>query len=578
MKLAALAIDYDGTIAVDGVMDDEVRQAVAEARRRGIAVLLVTGRRIPDVRAAARDLSCFDVVVGENGAVLEFPATGRHVVLGHPPNAAFTEELRRRGVPVVVGEIIVETDAAAARIALDVLRQLELPLTLTFNRGRLMVLPQAIGKSTGLKQALSALRLSIHNTIGIGDAENDHDLLDACEVGAAVAWGSRALRAVADDVIVGTGPPAVADYIHRVIAQPRLSAAQMGRRHLLLGYEHDGRPVSLAIRGRTVLVTGEPGTGKSWLAGLLCEQLILQGYGVCIIDPEGDYRSLETLPGVILLGGDDQPPSARELVKALRHPDVSLIVDLSKVSHHRKVDYLGTLLPLLMAWRRRTGLPHKILLDEAHYYLGGSAGPGLTDPELGGYIFVTYRVSSLAMSIRGCPDNVVLITRETDAREAAALLDLCRPSPSGASADMFAALATNEAALLPGAEESGGRVRRFRLAPRLTSHVRHRTKYLDMPVMEHHAFVFADDGHRERARTLKEFIAIVAAMPENRLRPYLERHDVSNWLAGVFRDHSLAAHVRKLEQRVGTDNGKDIGADIIQAIRARYETADEGAA
>ncbi len=578
MKLAALAIDYDGTIAVDGVMDDEVRQAVAEARRRGIAVLLVTGRRIPDVRAAARDLSCFDVVVGENGAVLEFPATGRHVALGHPPNAAFTEELRRRGVPVVVGEIIVETDAAAARIALDVLRQLELPLTLTFNRGRLMVLPQAIGKSTGLKQALSALRLSIHNTIGIGDAENDHDLLDACEVGAAVAWGSRALRAVADDVIVGTGPPAVADYIHRVIAQPRLSAAQMGRRHLLLGYEHDGRPVSLAIRGRTVLVTGEPGTGKSWLAGLLCEQLILQGYGVCIIDPEGDYRSLETLPGVILLGGDDPPPSARELVKALRHPDVSLIVDLSKVSHHRKVDYLGTLLPLLMAWRRRTGLPHKILLDEAHYYLGGSAGPGLIDPELAGYIFVTYRVSSLAMSIRGCPDNVVLITRETDAREAAALLDLCRPSPSGASADMVAALATNEAALLPGAEESGGRVRRFKLAPRLTSHVRHQTKYLDMPVLEHHAFVFADDGHRERARTLKEFIAIVAAMPENRLRPYLERHDVSNWLAGVFRDHSLAAHVRKLEQRVGTDNGKYIGADIIQAIRARYETADEGAA
>ena len=39
---------------------------------------------------------------------------------------------------------------------------------------------------------------------GIGDAENDHDLLDACEAGAAVAWGSRALCEVADDVIRGT--------------------------------------------------------------------------------------------------------------------------------------------------------------------------------------------------------------------------------------------------------------------------------------------------------------------------------------------------------------------------------------
>jgi hypothetical protein len=45
----------------------------------------------------------------------------------------------------------------------------------------------------------------------------------------------------------------------------------------------------------------------------------------------------------------------------------------------------------------------------------------------------------------------------------------------------FQDLGANEAALLPGAEEAHGRVRRFQIAPRLTSHVRHRTKYLDMP-------------------------------------------------------------------------------------------------
>ena len=129
--------------------------------------------------------------------------------------------------------------------------------------------------------------------------------------------------------------------------------------------------MTLAVRGRTILIAGEPGTGKSWLAGLVCEQLILQHYCVCIIDPEGDYRSLETLPGVIMLGGDDPPPSAREIIKALRHPDVSLVVDLSRMSHHQKGEYVRTLLPLLNTLRRRTGLPHKILLDEAHYYIGG---------------------------------------------------------------------------------------------------------------------------------------------------------------------------------------------------------------
>jgi hydroxymethylpyrimidine pyrophosphatase-like HAD family hydrolase len=577
VKLAALAIDYDGTVAVEGVFDGEVRRAIADARRRGIAVLLVTGRRLADLLKVVGDLSCFDVVVAENGAVLEFPSTGRHVVLGHPPSHLFIQELQRRGVPLVVGESVVETDAGSAALALDVLRQLEQPLILAFNRGRLMVLPQAIGKSTGLRHALSALRLSIHNAIGIGDAENDHDLLDACEVGAAVAWGSRALRAVADEIIAGTGPPAVAGYIRRVVAQPRLRAAQMGRRRLLLGHEHDGQPVSLAVRGRTILVTGEPGTGKSWLAGLLCEQLILQGYCVCILDPEGDYRSLEMLPGVITLGGDDPPPSARELVKALRHPDVSLIVDLSKVSHRRKIEYLSTLLPLLIAWRRRTGLPHKILLDEAHYYLGGSDGGRLIDLQLAGYILVTYRVSALSSSIQTCADNVVMVTRETDAREASTLLRMCHPSAAGVATTVFGDLATNEAALLPGAEESGGAMRRFRLAPRLTSHVRHQTKYLDMPVMDHHAFVFADGGRSDRVRTLKEFVGIIAALSEDRLRPYLERHDFSNWLGDVFRDNSLAIHIRQLEQRIEKERGTDIAAGIVQAIRARYETACEQA-
>ncbi len=84
MKFSALAVDYDGTIAVDGVFDGTVRAAIADARRQGIVVILVTGRQLGELRRAAGDLTCFDVVVAENGAVLEFPASGRHVVLGHP--------------------------------------------------------------------------------------------------------------------------------------------------------------------------------------------------------------------------------------------------------------------------------------------------------------------------------------------------------------------------------------------------------------------------------------------------------------------------------------------------------------
>jgi hydroxymethylpyrimidine pyrophosphatase-like HAD family hydrolase len=579
MKLAAIAVDYDGTIAIDGAFDPSVRRAISAARERGIAVVLVTGRQIPDLRRVAGDLTCFDVVVGENGGVLEFPASGRHVILSHPPAPAFIEELRRRAVPFSLGEAVLEADAAWAPAILDSLRRLEQPLILAFNRGRVMVLPQAVGKSTGLRQALLALRISIHNTIGVGDAENDHDLLDACEVGVAVGWGSPALRVVADEIIPGAGPPAVADYIRRVIAQPRLSAEQMGRRRVMLGHEHGGTPVSLAVRGRTILIAGEPGTGKSWLAGLICEQLILQGYCLCILDPEGDYRSLEALPSVIMLGGDEPPPHAREIARALRYPDVSLVIDLSKMLHRQKVEYLRTLLPLLGTLRRRTGLPHKILLDEAHYYLGGDDAAQLIDPELAGYLFVTYRVSALAPAIRSTGDAVVMVTRETDAHEGLALMEMCRPSLQPASPAPFRDLGLSEVALLPGPEESFGHLRRFQLAQRLTAHVRHQSKYLDMPIADTQAFVFTDRGAAgPRARTLKEFIGLLMTLPSGVIGGHLDRHDFSRWLGDVFRDHPLAAHVRSVEARGGSEAVEDMAADIAQAIRARYETVADVAA
>jgi hydroxymethylpyrimidine pyrophosphatase-like HAD family hydrolase len=577
MKLSAFALDYDGTIAVEGVLDPSVREAIADLRRQGIIVVLATGRQLADLRRVAGDLACFDVIIGENGGVLDFPASGRHVTLAHAPNPVFLNELRRRDVRFTAGECVVEADASAAPTMLQVLRALELPLTLTFNRGRLMVLPQAVAKSTGLRQALRALRLSIHNTVGIGDAENDHDLLDACEVGAAVAWGSRALRTVADEIITGVGPAAVADYMRRLAKQPRLSAAQMGRRRLMLGYEHNGAEVSLAVRGRTILIAGEPGTGKSSLAGLLCEQLILQGYCVCVVDPEGDYASLSALPDVVTLGGDEPPPSARELARTLEHPDVSVVIDLSRLAQRDKIGYVRTLMPLLVTLRRRTGLPHKILLDEAHYFLADADHTHMIDPELAGYIVVTYRVSALDPAIRAAGDAVTLVTRESDPHEIDALLEMCRPSPpTGASKTLFGDLQANEAALLPGATESHGAIRRFLLAPRLTSHVRHRTKYVDMPVAETHAFVFAEGGHSgPRARTLREFVGFLGHLPAERLTGHLLRHDVSRWIGDVFRDRPLAFRIRTLESRIVSDEAHGIADAIAQTIRARYETAQD---
>ena len=572
MKLAVVAIDYDGTIAVNGAFDPGARDAIAQLRLHGITVVLVTGRRLDELKAVAGNLGCFNAIVAENGAVLYFPDSDRYAIIGHAPNPHLIEALRRRGIDIAFGDSVIETDASRAASVLDVIRALEQPQILAFNRGRLMILPPGIAKSTGLARVLSTLRLSIHNTIGIGDAENDHDLLDACEVGVAVAWGSPALRVVADEVIAGAGPHDIAPYLNGLTRQMRLSAKQMGRRRLLLGFQHDGQPLHLAIRGRTVLIAGEPGSGKSWLAGLLCEQLILQGYCLCIIDPEGDYRSLEALPGVVVMGGDDPPPRARELTQALRYPDTSVVIDLSKLPHQNKEEYLRELLPLLTTLRRQSGLPHKILIDEAHYYLGEPQGRHLVDAGLAGYILVTYRVSGIDRHVCAAGDTVVIVTRETDSQEQATLRSMCESMAGAVPEDILQNLSLSEAALLPGAEESHGTVRRFQIAPRLTSHVRHRTKYLDMPIAEPLAFVFTGGGRPgPRARSLKDFVDLLGRLPDSELLPHLLRHDFSRWLEHVFRDCPLATHVKAIESRAAIDRARDLVDEVSQAVRARYE-------
>jgi hypothetical protein len=198
-------------------------------------------------------------------------------------------------LPFTAGQCLVDADANEAPRLLEVIRTLELPLVLIFNRGRVMTAPQGVSKATGLRVALETLRLSARNTVAIGDAENDHELLRTAEIGVAVAWGSTTLQATADAVLAGSGPVAVGDYVRTLATTGNLPLPLRPRRRLLLGYLEDGREFSLAVRGRNVLVTGDAKSGKSWVAGLLCEQLILHGYCVCAIDPEGDYSSLEGL-------------------------------------------------------------------------------------------------------------------------------------------------------------------------------------------------------------------------------------------------------------------------------------------
>lgn len=574
MKFGVLALDYDGTIATHGVLFPDVRSAIAEARARGIVAIIATGRTLSDLRSLCGDLSFVDAVVAENGAVLAFP-NGQTRILGRLPPQIFFDALQRRGVAFRSGQCIVEAEASAAPAILAAIRELQLPLVILFNRGRLMVLEQAISKGTGLRNALHILRLSPHNAIGIGDAENDDALLAECEVAAAVSWGSPTLQAEADQVVNGDGPSAVAAYIRWATSKPRLPAGRVGRHPLTLGTAPDGHPVTRDVSGVNALIVGESQSGKSWTTGLICEQLIIQGYTLCVIDPEGDYGGLESLPGVLVLGSGDRPPDMPEVARAIQHFDLSVVVDLSCVHLQEKIEYMKALLPLLASVRRTTGLPHRIVVDEAHYFLHEETGTPLLDMELNAYTIVTYRPSDLAPEIRSAID-VVIAKRLTNVHEFDTLLAIAK-NTNVARESMVALgeLPSDEAFVLT--REAGGQLGRFKLLPRLTAHVRHREKYFDFEVAPEQAFVFTERGSATgpSARSLKEFAALLGGRPASSAGDHARRGDFSRWVGDVFQDHSLACDIRKVEQRHRLSRLDDVRQPIASLILERYAGPEE---
>jgi predicted mannosyl-3-phosphoglycerate phosphatase (HAD superfamily) len=69
----AVAIDFDDTLAEDGVVEPAVLDGLRRLRASGLRLVLVTGREIDDLVHTFPAVTVFDRVVGENGAVLYRP-------------------------------------------------------------------------------------------------------------------------------------------------------------------------------------------------------------------------------------------------------------------------------------------------------------------------------------------------------------------------------------------------------------------------------------------------------------------------------------------------------------------------
>ncbi len=545
MRFKALAFDYDGTLASHDRIAPPTLAALERARAAGLRLALVTGRTFFELSRVCDRLDLFDAVVAENGGVLYFPAAGRLCDMAVGPPAPLLAELERLEIPYQAGRVVIGTAIEHEAAVRQALAATGVTMTLVPNRTSLMLLPHGVSKGSGVRPVIGMLGLSPRDVLALGDAENDLDLFEACGFAACPGNAVAEVKARVDWVFPGDNGAAIAAALADLNVEGRLRLPTSSRHRLRLGWAaRTAEPATIPARDVNLLVQGDPHSGKSWLTGALIEQLAARRYGTCVIDPEGDYQVLAALPGVTWFVVRRESEWSEALFVLRHDPSATIVVDVSGSSHAEKVRLVEAGLRYIRALRQERGVPHWVVLDEAHYSLHPE---GVADEVLGvddrGFCLVTHRASWLRPRVVHSVDVFVLActTRAEELRFLRAHL------PSAAIESVLDQLPEREFLLA----ERDGRAMTFVPPPRLTSHVRHLHKYTDRLLAPHHRFLFRTPGGLPvvTTGTLTEFVSALARVDDDVLAHHAARGDFSRWVLDVFGDPVAGAHLRKVERR-----------------------------
>lgn len=531
----AVALDYDGTITTGPRPAPLMLAAIREVRNANRRVVLVTGRILAELLLDFPDaLEHFDAVVAENGAVLWRAGRERAVVA--PVSRLLDQALGKRGVPLRRGQVIVATDVAYDRDILEECARLGLDHQIVRNRAALMVLPAGVSKATGLREALAEFGISYHSTVCVGDAENDLALLDACEIFVAVGNAVPSLKEAADLVLETADIDALASFLGSEVLRG-MPTVQPRRRRVVLGTTDDGHTVTVPASRVHLFIDGASGVGKSYLAGLFAEGLIKEGYAVCVLDMEGDNVGLGELPGVLVLGGREPLPPPEQIIRILQRGIGSVVLDLSLREPAVRHAFACDVLEQLTSLRRDCGLPHWIIVEEAHVVPSEAL---VRARACGSLCLVTYRPEWLPAAASRHAE--IQLTVESRGR-------VMLRSPSGD-------LATQH----------------FCPAAREVVHVRHHRKYADICVPFERGFTFRDNGGAigRHVLSLAEFYAELEKVPAGVVAHHAAHRDFSRWFRDVFRDPELARVVRSAEENCHTHGPEALRTSLLHFLVLRY--------
>jgi HAD superfamily hydrolase (TIGR01484 family) len=566
MRYLVLAVDFDGTMAQDGFVQDSTWAGMQRLRESGRKAVLVTGRELDDLLKICPEIGRFDAVVAENGAVLYWPEKREPVNLAEPPPAAFVEALRQRKVGhLSAGRVIVGTRQPYETDVLQVIHEMGLELQVIFNKDSVMVLPTGVNKASGLKRCLDHLGLSRHNTVAVGDAENDHAMLSWCECGVAVA---NALPAVCERADWATRSPngrGVLEVIDELLAddlgklEPELS-----RHRLSLGTGPDSVEQFVPPYGCNLLIAGTSGSGKSTFTTAFLERLKEAQYQYVVIDPEGDYSSLEH---TVVLGMPERAPLLEELLDVIDKAGHSAVVNLLGLPLDERPAFFDRLLPRLLDLRVRTGRPHWLVIDEVHHLMpkAWSQSDETMPRRPNNLVMITVHPGSVAPPVLETIDLMLALGESPERTIAEFCAALGRKTPRMPSTvlDKGEALAW----------WVGGTAEPFVLKGRApeTERRRHLRKYAEGRLDEDRSFYFRGPEHKLnlRAHNLMMFLQLADGVDDATWLHHLRAGEYSQWFRDKIKDDDLAREAETIEAN-SQANPQVSRAAIRQAVENRY--------
>ncbi|RWF51053.1 MAG: HAD-IIB family hydrolase [Mesorhizobium sp.] len=561
MYFIALATDYDGTLAHDGAVSKKTLAALERFKKSGRKLLLVTGRELPDLKRVFPDVGLFDKVVAENGALIYTPASEEERVISLSPEPKFVARLKKQGVkPLSVGRSIVATWEPHQATVLEVIKKMGLELEIIFNKGAVMILPSGVNKATGLAAALEDLRLSPHNVVGIGDAENDHAFLQACGCSVAVDNAIPAVKSTATLVTSGARGKGVEELIAKLIKRDH---GIVPRRHdgIVLG-SSGGDDIYLSPTD-SVLIAGSSGIGKSTLATALTERFVENRFQFCVFDPEGDYDGLE---GAVRLGDGSSAPTKAQVLDLVAKADSNVVVNGLSLRVNERPDFFADLLPGLGSFRRRTARPHWLVIDEAHHLLPKRRDDtrSVLSLELPGTILITVHPEAISTdALRLVTAVIALGPTAKDVMKA-----FCRETGIEPPKDIPTPKGDRVLFWRPQVRKKLTTVKV--IEPR-QSLKRHSRKYAEGQLDETGSFYFRgpDDAMNLRAHNLMIFAQMAEGIDDKTWEFHLRAGDYSKWFRHQIRDKDLARETAEAEKdrKLSAEESRK---RVLDAVRRRY--------